>query len=951
MKTENSLSIFLFFLVNLFLSQPANCQEKYDWVLLDLNGVWSFKIDPYNLGMENQWYKTKGAQTQTWDKLEVPCNWDLRNEYAHYVGTAWYQKSFEVPQDWTGKNFLIHFDAVSSAAVVWINGKLAGKSTSGFLPFSFDITPFVQVGQTNEVTLQVDNSKKIGAIWNWGGIRRAVHISVTNGIRLTGNYITPIFDYKSKSADIYFRLKFYNTTSKSAELKGEVQIKREGIILKKIPFAQEISSDSEREVFFKTNLEGSDVSAWHFDSPNLYTTEVFLNGFENALATERFGLRTIELNTPKKQLLLNGEPIRAMGFNLVPDDRITGNTLPLWRIKEDIDLIKSAGGNLARLSHLPLPKEVLDYMDERGIMTISEVPLWGFDPLADPNIPIAFDWLKRVIDTQYNHASVIGWSVGNEIGHYPETFDYVKKAVSYAKSVDSTRLVSAVSHTAQRENDFIIHADLGLINKYGENLGPITAAQNKMNPDKILFYSEYGIEQFGEDLNSDFDAKSLVESINGLPYLIGASLWTFNDYRSNYVSTREFSENRSWGVVDVYRRKKKAFYSIRKENAPVGELLVSKSIGKSADITLTPRKPLDIPSFTLRNYRLVWLVKNQDGLVLESGWENLPTIDPGSLQLKRNITWKTEEAQKLEVMLLNPQNDNVIDAALTFKSPKAISPLGVFTGRIAHNNLFPKSGMIRIFLGNNPTAEFHKARIKIRNEVKEFGSTYDNFLDIKDLDFLTPHELEVFAVNSAGETSIHKQTLEIDPKKIVPPAIRHVESDKNGFYVGYATEVDDFQFRVRFSKDGDLEKKGKIISTTNPGLIFIPVAESGPSYTFQIQRVKANHYPSEWSPVLQVTPDQNIHPIAPVLNGGILQNGVAMIHFEPVAKAIGYKLEYREIGNKIVSWKEVDSSKSREAFIFVKGLNPKSKYEFRLSAATLHGYSDYSPSFQVFIKP
>jgi beta-galactosidase len=358
-------------------------------------------------------------------------------------------------------------------------------------------------------------------------------------------------------------------------------------------------------------------------------------------------LRKIELDNDKKQLLLNGEPVRAMGFNLVPDDRTTGNTLPLWRIKEDIDLIKAAGGNLARLSHLPLPKEALDYMDERGIMTFSEVPLWGFDPLADPESEQSKNWLIRLIDTQYNHPSIIGWSVGNEIGHYPETFEYAKKSVALAKSLDSTRLVTAVSHTAQRENDFIIHSDLGLINKYGKNLGPVTEAQHKMIPDKILFYAEYGIEQFGEDLNSDFDAKSLVDPLRGLPYLIGGSLWTFNDYRSNYMATREFSENRSWGVVDVFRRKKKAYYSIRKENAPVTDLLLSRNSDNSASITLTPRKTLDIPSFSLRNYRLVWQVKDQGGKILESGWENLPVIHPGSSQIKRSIAWKALGASKI----------------------------------------------------------------------------------------------------------------------------------------------------------------------------------------------------------------------------------------------------------------------------------------------------------------
>jgi beta-galactosidase len=45
---------------------------------------------------------------------------------------------------------------------------------------------------------------------------------------------------------------------------------------------------------------------------------------------------------------------------------------------EDVDLMKSLGANLARLTHLPLPKEMFDYLDEKGILVFPEIPLWVF---------------------------------------------------------------------------------------------------------------------------------------------------------------------------------------------------------------------------------------------------------------------------------------------------------------------------------------------------------------------------------------------------------------------------------------------------------------------------------------------------------------------------------------------------------------------------------------------
>src|SRR5690606_11419068 len=132
-----------------------------------------------------------------------------------------------------------------------------------------------------------------------------------------------------------------------------------------------------------------------------------------------------------EQLILNGEMIRPVGFNLVADDRTTGSTLPAWRFKEDVDIMKSAGANMARLSHQPLPKEFLDYLDEKGVMVFEEVALWGKDAMVGPNHAIPKEWLSRMIRVKYNHPSVIGWSVGNEIGRLddnPMVMEYVEGA-------------------------------------------------------------------------------------------------------------------------------------------------------------------------------------------------------------------------------------------------------------------------------------------------------------------------------------------------------------------------------------------------------------------------------------------------------------------------------------------------------------------------------------------
>ena len=79
--------------------------------VLSLNGEWKFKTDPYGKGELLNW-GTKDLYDKEWDVMPVPGNWDLRNEYAHYVGKAWYRKNFTVAKDWNNKVVRLLFEAV-----------------------------------------------------------------------------------------------------------------------------------------------------------------------------------------------------------------------------------------------------------------------------------------------------------------------------------------------------------------------------------------------------------------------------------------------------------------------------------------------------------------------------------------------------------------------------------------------------------------------------------------------------------------------------------------------------------------------------------------------------------------------------------------------------------------------------------------------------------------------
>ncbi|NJK95067.1 MAG: hypothetical protein HC905_09295 [Bacteroidales bacterium] len=98
---------------------------------ISLNGTWNFKADYYNKGEEQDWFESN-FNDSGWDKMEVPGNWDIRNEYANYIGKGWYRITFETPSGVDGKVVRLNFEAVGIDYKVWLNDEQIANVTGGF---------------------------------------------------------------------------------------------------------------------------------------------------------------------------------------------------------------------------------------------------------------------------------------------------------------------------------------------------------------------------------------------------------------------------------------------------------------------------------------------------------------------------------------------------------------------------------------------------------------------------------------------------------------------------------------------------------------------------------------------------------------------------------------------------------------------------------------------------
>ena len=937
-KEYNCIYIISYLLICAFIPQIVTGQSgEVNQSVLKLDGEWLFKTDMYNQGADKKWYALE-TDTSGWDKMQVPGNWDLKNEYADYVGIAWYKKTFKAKESWQGQVVRLYFESVYNDVDVWLNGVHIGEHHVGFLPFWFDIKENLNFGEPNTISLRVDNRFKRGAIWNWGGIRRPVWLEITDPTRLERQHITaiPDLDHGGASIDVEF--------TASSQASGEEQIGYELVILKDDEQVW-VSESSARQDHISISpggkfvenliidLAASDVELWHFNHPHLYTSKLrlFRDGEVIHSISDRFGIRKIELTD--ESFKLNGEPIRTVGFNLVPEDRITGNTLPAWRIKQDVDMMKSLGANMARVSHLPLPKEFLDYLDEKGIMTFEEVSLWGKDKMADPEHPLPKYWLEKMIEIKYNHPSVIGWSVGNEIGllnQNPKVLEYVKSATERARELDPNRIVVDVTHSADRqETDPVKYSDMIMFNAYG-NWGERVERAHNLHSGKLVFMSEYGDHLNDEDLNvASIDVSRMLNELRDKPFVVGASLWTFNDYRSFWKAgetwTTPPSQNRTWGIVDAFRQKKRPFYSFKREHSPVKHFRVETSLGQKAEITMKPRDIIDIPSYKMKGYHLIWSVADQDELIMDGNIVNLPLIVPGDDLISLDISWDYSDVQILRVDLLDPQQYSVRDTTIYFSPPDTPDIKSVHT---AHDQ-------VRVIFDHVKNATEYKAYYGQGELNKKTAPTINDYIEIDDLEGFANYQVTLVAINNAGESEPSQEiTVRLDQGEL-PPIIRKTVPSESSFFVGYSVDRIDYMYEVKYgTSPGEYVNH---IAVRNVGVLQVPGLENGQTYYYRMRNRKQWGFASDWTHEIAITPDGGQIPDKPNVYGVIRNGQKALIMLEPVSKAIGYKVGVYKDGKQI---KQKTDNRSHVEFILLKDLSDDIDYEFSVKVVNKYGISE-----------
>ncbi|WP_024286312.1 glycoside hydrolase family 2 TIM barrel-domain containing protein [Cellulomonas sp. KRMCY2] len=396
-------------------ARPPRAALRSDSPAIDLDGTWRFRLSPTASGPVD--FVDPDLDDDGWDELPVPSSWPMHGHgspaYTNVVypfpldpphvptenPTGDHRRVFDVPADWAGADAVLRFEGVDSCARVWLNGTEVGVSKGSRLPVEFDVGQLLRPGR-NVLAVRVHQWSSGSYLedqdmWWLPGIFRDVTV-----IRRPQRAIDDVFVH----AD-YDHITGSGTLRVDTDAPARVSIPELGIV----------DAPSGRPI-----LIGA-VEPWTAETPRLYDLQVATPDERVDLRT---GFRTVAIEDGI--FTVNGRRIVFQGVNRHEHHPDLGRAVPVEDMRRDLLLMKQHNINAVRTSHYPPHPTFLDLCDELGLWVIDECDLethgfslvdWRGNPADDERWEEAcVDRMRRMVERDKNHPSIVVWSLGNESG-------------------------------------------------------------------------------------------------------------------------------------------------------------------------------------------------------------------------------------------------------------------------------------------------------------------------------------------------------------------------------------------------------------------------------------------------------------------------------------------------------------------------------------------------------
>lgn len=470
--------------------------------MLSLNGKWRFNWTKTPDEQPQNFFET-GFDDSEWTLFQVPGDWEMngygtpiysssgytfkinppyvmgtpKEKYTAFIErnpTGCYRRTFELPDNWQGREVYLRFESVSSAFFVWINGQFVGYSQGSMEPAEFRITDFLKrpslvVSETtaNEIAIKVmkysDGSYlEDQDMWRIAGIHRDVYLYSTPKLHIRDFGVRTILDDNYKNAELvvhpelsYIKDSGINLEDFSVETElfdasgapvADTKVSNNVVDILNLDHKAKIMNErNPQRGYAKWGWLSANVKApklWSAEEPNLYTLKLRLvnNGKTIEEMQTKVGFRKVEISNGR--LLVNGKQIRLRGVNRHEMDPRTGHVISKERMLRDIRLMKQANINAVRTCHYPDDPYWYSLCDSIGLYVLDEADIEEHglrgQLASDPSWLGAFiDRTQRMVIRDRNHPSVILWSLGNESGWGPN----FAATAAWIHEFDPTRFV------------------------------------------------------------------------------------------------------------------------------------------------------------------------------------------------------------------------------------------------------------------------------------------------------------------------------------------------------------------------------------------------------------------------------------------------------------------------------------------------------------------------------
>ena len=520
-----------------------------------LNGIWNFYyVDAYKnlpVGIEQP-----GANI-AWTDIKVPGNWEVQGHgtaiYTNH-GYEWkprnpqppqlpeanpvgvYQRDFEIPAHWNGRDIYLSLDGAKSGVYVYVNGKEVGYSEDSKNTAEFKLNKYLKEGK-NSLVLKIfrwstGSYLECQDFWRISGIERDVFLFSQPKNHIRDFQVVSTLDNTYKNG--IFKLA---TAVQTESLQNDLSLSYELLDAQGNTVAKGIQKNDKINQIFEAEIPN--VKTWTSEHPNLYQLLITLK--EGNKVTEvipykvgfrRFEIKEIEEKAedgkPYVCFFVNGQPIKLKGVNIHEHNPETGHYVTEELMRKDFELMKQHNINTVRLCHYPQSNKFYELCNELGLYVYDEANIEShgmyYNLRKGGTLGNNPEWLKphmyrtiNMYERNKNHPSIAIWSLGNEAGNgynFYQTYLYLKEKETGALGMN--RPVNYERALWEWNTDMYVpqYPDA----KWLETIG-------KKGSDRPVVPSEYS-HAMG---NSNGNISAQWEAIYKYPNLQGGYIWDWVD--------------------------------------------------------------------------------------------------------------------------------------------------------------------------------------------------------------------------------------------------------------------------------------------------------------------------------------------------------------------------------------------------------------------------------------